>query len=103
MDGGFVFDKEADLFYETKLQKNEIALYKNDQSKAAGEGSENFSSRPRRLYHCDSIENNIKINYEQTKYFMFPVLPFGNNAFAACRLRKSSRKPLQLLAPYDPC
>lgn len=56
VDGILFFDKEQDLILrkEISTERNRI-VQKMIKAKAAGEGAENFSSRPRRLYHCDSI------------------------------------------------
>ena len=56
VDGILFFDKEADLVLRNEIAKERNRIVqKMIKAKAAGEGSENFSSRPRRLYHCDSI------------------------------------------------
>lgn len=56
VDGILFFDKEQDLILRTELSKERNRIVqKMIKAKAAGEGAENFSSRPRRLYHCDSI------------------------------------------------
>lgn len=56
IDGIKFFDKEEDqkLRSEIQLERNRI-LQKLIKHKTAGETTENFNSKPKKLYHCDSV------------------------------------------------